>query len=259
MGVVPWFGHLLTEQVVEGCTPFLSYRSWREYCEHLISVVGDSVLVDIDASQQRSRTDFLVLQSIADVEIVDLTWDTLRRLDSSRRRIYSRVLPVETELTGHEEVFQAFCRQPRDWVLHPDWFFMLGKRSLPWLREVSDLVPETVNLTAETAWEWAERVDFVLKPANEVAGRGVVLHPTPADVEAALRSGTPHVLQERVQLAPWVQPPDGPRLFCELRMLCLEDRPVGFSCRLTRDPMCSVVNGKMPPWCGTTVGLVPKK
>jgi hypothetical protein len=257
MGVVPWYGQLLCDEMVDGCTPFLSYGSWEEYLEHLRAVLGGSVLVDVDTPRQRLRTDFWVLHHFAGIEVADLDWDTVRSLDGSGRRVYSRVVPVEAERTGNDEVFQAFCRPPRDWVLHPDWFFMLGKRSLPRLREVSDLVPVTAVLTPATSREWAGRTDFVLKPTNDFAGHGVILEPSLEDLEAALRSGEPHVVQERVELAPVVQPPDGPALFCDLRVLCLEDRPAAFFCRLARDRMCNLAHNQSFPWCGVTVGLVP--
>jgi hypothetical protein len=257
MGVVPWFGHLLCSQMIEGCTPWLSYGSWEDYRSHLAAVVGGSVLVDVETSRQRLRTDFWVLRQLAGVEVADLDWTTLRRLDGAGRRVYSRVVPVEAETSGYEEVFQAFCRQPRDWVSSPDWFFLLGKRALRRLSEVSDLVPETVDLTPETAREWAGRTDFVLKPANDFGGHGVNLEPAPRDLEAALRGGEPHVLQVKATLAPVVQPPDGPPLFCDLRVLCLDERPVSLLCRLARDRMCNIAHNRQFPWCGITVGLLP--
>jgi hypothetical protein len=257
MGIVPWFGHLLCSEMVEGFTPFLSHTTWEEYREHLARVLGGAVLVDIETARQRLRTDFWVLRNFVEVEVADLEWSILDRLDGMGRRVYSRVVPVEAEKSGCDEVFQAFCRQSREWVLNPDWFFMLGKRGLHRLREVSDLVPETVDLTPETARSWAEQSDFILKPANDFAGHGVQLEPTAEDLRAALASGERHVLQEKVTLAPVVQPPDGPALFCDVRVLCLEDRPAGLFCRLARDRMCNISHNQKFPWCGITVGLVP--
>jgi hypothetical protein len=257
MGIVPWYGHLLCGEMTPGFTPFLGYASWEEYRQHLLEVLGNSVLVDVETRTQRLRADFWVLRHFAGIEVADLDGPTLDRLAASRARVYSRVVPAEAERRGDEEVLHAFCTTPRNWASNPDWFFMLSKRGLHRLREVSDLVPETVELTAESAAAWGDFSGVVLKPSYDFGGRGVNLDPTPADVQAALASGEPWVLQEKVTLAPVVQPPDGPPLFCDLRVLCLQDRPVSFFCRLARDRMCNIVHNQSFPWCGITVGLLP--
>ena len=257
MGIVPWYGELLCSRMLPGYTPFLSHDGWEAYRADLTAVLGDSVLIDVETPIQRLRADFWVLRHFARIEVADLAWRTLCELREGQRRVYCRVVPVEAERSGCDDVFAGFCRQRIAWVSNPDWFFMLGKRALPMLREVSDLVPETSELTAESAAGWSGRVDFVLKPCNDFGGSGVNLDPGPADLERALASGEPHVLQERIALEPVVQPPDGPPLFCDLRVLCLADRPVSLLCRLARDRMCNIGRNQQYPWCGITVGLMP--
>lgn len=257
MGIVPWYGDLLCSRLLPGFTPFLSHAGWSDYRSDLAAVLGDSVLIDIAPPRQRLRTDFWVLRHFAGVEVADLAWPTLREVETSRRRVYCRVVPAEAETSGRGDLLASLCRQRVSWVSNPDWFFMLSKRALPLLREASHLVPETCELAAASAASWSGRTDAVLKPCNRFGGSGVELDPTPADMERALASGEPHVLQERIALVPVVQPPDGPPLFCDLRVLCLADRPAALMCRLARDRMCNIARNQEYPWCGITVGLIP--
>lgn len=257
MGVVPWYGHLLCEvAALEGCSAFLSHASWEEYRADLERVLGHSVLVDVDADNQKLRTDFWVLHRFAGVEVADLNDATLDDLERRRPRIYNRVVPIEAERLGRGRELRRFYRGDHDWLIHPEWYFRLNKRALRRLRGLSDLVPETVDLTDETLAGWAHRSDVVLKPANDFAGHRINLAPRRQDLEAALASGEPWVLQHRVSLVPSVRPPDGPALLCDLRVLCLEDRPVALFCRLARDPLCNISFNGHFPWCGITVGLV---
>lgn len=259
MGIVPWYGHLICQEQVPGFTPFLSHLSWDEYVEDLTSVLGKSILIDVDTSTQRLRADFWILHHFAQIEIGNLCPGTVVRIDEEHPRLYSRIVPAEAKRKGCLDVMQSLYVKHRDWVAHPNWFFGLSKRSLPRLSRISALVPETVDLTAETLLARRDMEEMVLKPANDFGGVGVELHPTPADLAAALVSGEPYMLQRRIEISPLVRTPDGSDLFCELRVLCLEDRPIGLFCRLATDPRVNISFNDHHPWCGITVGLLPVK
>lgn len=259
MGVVPWYGHLLQSELGNGYTAFLSHQGWEDYVEDLRRVLGDSVLVDVDAPHQKLRTDFWVLHRFAGVEVADLDDATLDDLERRRPRIYNRVVPIDAERLGRADLVQRFYRSEQRWAIHPEWYFRLSKRSLGRLRPLSELIPETVDLTEETLASWGERDDVVLKPANDFGGNRIHLTPGRSDLERALASGEPWVLQERAALEPAVSPPDGPRLYCDLRVLCLEDRPVALFCRLARSQLCNISFNGDYPWCGITIGLVPRE
>ena len=258
MGIVPWFGLLLQEKLGPGVTPFLSHDTWEDYRKSLAEELDGALLIDEDTAHQKLRTDFWALRNFLDLGVVDLSSETVARLDREPRRLYNRIVPAEVHRAGNETALQALFGQARPWVSHPNWFFMLSKRSLCRFAEVSDLVPRTEELTPETAKAWASTKNFVLKPCNDFGGRGVILDPTPADLEAALRSGEPHLLQERIDLARVVQPPTGPQLYCDLRVLCIRDRPVSLFVRLARDLLCNISFNGHYEWCGITVGLVPR-
>ena len=258
MGIVPWFGRLLQKQMGPGVTPFLSHDTWEEYRRDLSKVLDGAFLIDEDTSTQRLRTDFWTLRNMVDMGVLDLSRDTVSRLDEEPRRLYNRIVPAEVHRMGNAGALRALFGRPRDWVSHPDWFFMLSKRSLCRFWKSSDQVPQTEELSEDTARLWSAEKDFVLKPCNDFGGRGVLLDPRPEDLEAALRSGEPHLLQERIELARVVQPPHGPKLYCDLRVLCLEDRPVCLFVRLARDLLCNISFNGHYEWCGITVGLVPR-
>jgi hypothetical protein len=257
MGIVPWYGELLRADGWDGFTPFLTHPGWDAYCADLTATLGDSILVDIEPPRQRLRTDFQILRRFAGIEVADLTPATVNDLVAAGERLYCRVVPAEAESTGRGALLAELCRKARTWVSHPDWFFMLSKHALPHLGRASRLVPETCLLTAASADAWRDRADVVLKPCNRFGGSGVELSPAPGDLARALASGEPHVLQERITLVPVVQPPDGPPLYCDLRVLCLGDRAAALMCRLARNRLCNIARNQEYPWCGITVGLMP--
>ncbi len=258
MGIVPWFGRLLQQQIGPGVTPLLSHLTWEDYRGDLSETLDGAFLIDEDTSTQRLRTDFWALRNFVDLGIVDLSRETVASLDEEPRRLYNRIVPAEVCRAGNGAALRALFERPRDWVSHPDWFFMLSKRSLCRFGEASDAVPHTEELTEETARRGRTAKGYVLKPCNDFGGRGVVLDPTPKDLETALASGEPHLLQERIDLARIVQPPNGPKLYCDLRVLCLQDRPVCLFVRLARDLLCNISFNGHYDWCGITVGLVPR-
>lgn len=258
MGFVPLYGQLLADALAPDHTPLLAHSSLEEYAGDLRRVLGGAWLIDVAVSEQRLRADFWILRHLVGVEIKDLTSEVVRDVEAGDPLLYSRIVPPEARRKGVLHIMQRLFARPRRWVYHPDWYYAMSKRLLPELSLSAPLVPESALLTPESAKRWAGREDVVLKPTDDYGGTGVILDPLEEDLRAALAAPEPYILQRRVPLERLVTVPNGEALFCELRVLCLDDRPCALFCRLAHDPIVSIARNAAFPWCGITAGLVPK-
>ncbi|MCU0229721.1 MAG: hypothetical protein MUF01_18985, partial [Bryobacterales bacterium] len=168
------------------------------------------VLLEIDPDSQKTRADFVLTERECGVTTVDIRAVCKRgsRLYYQRegrevpiRRIYNRVIVDELERRGEQIPFN--WNQPLDveWAGHPNWFFLLSKFSLPWMRH--PCVPETHFLDAAPAIDNLD--DWVLKPLYSFAGLGVVVGPS-AEELAAVPAEHRHnyILQRRMRFQPSV-------------------------------------------------------
>ena len=256
MGFVPFYGHLLAEELAPGHTPLLSHRDLEHYAADLRRVMSGAWLVDVDVHHQRLRADFWILRHLAGVEVKDLTRETVTAADRQGPALYNRILPPEARRAGVFEVMRELYGRQRRWITHPDWYYALSKGTLMDLQRVSSLVPECTLLTPDTARTWGGRRDVVLKPVDDYGGSGVILEPGEEDYRRALADPQPHMLQRRIDIDRLLTAPDGQRLFCELRVLCLEETPCALFVRVADDPLVSIARNTGYSWCGITAGLV---
>jgi hypothetical protein len=113
---------------------------------------------------------------------------------------------------------------------------------------VSDLqgIPEDLN-------------KYVLKPLFSFSGQGVIINPTPADLES-IQDPSNYILQRKVEYAGVIETPDVPAK-CEMRMMLVwpdgAERPmlVNNLIRLSKGEMVGVRYNKDKEWVGASVGF----
>ncbi|GIV54275.1 MAG: hypothetical protein KatS3mg039_0793 [Candidatus Kapaibacterium sp.] len=174
----------------------------------------NTALVDYKPFEQKTYPDFAATQQLVGMAPSDIcalrcegnmlfhqrggAWQPLRR-------IYMRAICDELEQEGAVVPFSWTNPPQVEWVVHPNWYFLMSKYSLPHLHHPS--VPRSILCDS------IEQIPvgrFVLKPLFAFAGKGVNINPTAADLEAippAERSQW--ILMEKVEYAPVLPTPEG--------------------------------------------------
>ena len=146
------------------------------------------------------------------------------------------------------------------WAGHPNWFFRWSKHALPGLRH--PLVPEA-RLVSELERVPDDLERWVLKPLYSFSGSGVNVDPTPADLAAVPEAERAHtLLMRKVDYAPVVESPEGPRSRVEVRVMCVwkggRPLPVMMLARLSQGKMMGVKFNRDKTWVGSTSCLWPR-
>jgi hypothetical protein len=228
------------------------------------------VIMDVNATEQKTAIDFFVTQQYLGTPIVSL--DELKQKgnqlfyevngeDKLIKRIYNRLIFDEIDTDGNPFENRADIRQPIDveWVSHPNWFYRISKFTMPFLQ--GEAIPKTQFLHELTSIP-ANLENYVLKPLFSFAGQGVIIDVTQTDVEA-IKDPENWILQEKVNYEPVVQAPDG-GVKAEIRLLYLwpdgDAKPtlaINLA-RLSRGKMIGVRYNKDFDWVGGTTALMPK-
>lgn len=239
------------------------------------TVVGDAdpstvVLVDVDPDQQKTRCDFEATRRLLGVDTVAIDalireGNRLFRVAPDGRhlpveRIYNRAIPDELARKQTRLAFSWTEELELTWIPHPNWYWIWSKYAVMFLDHPT--VP--TSLSVATLEEIPEDLTegWVLKPLFSFAGSGVVIDPTPADIEAiADEERALWCLQQKVAYAPALEAADGGGVKAEIRMMYLrpdgEDRliPAENLVRLSRGKMLGVDFNKDFTWVGSSIGL----
>lgn len=229
---------------------------------------ADVIMLDIDPRSQKTWPDFAATQKlfgVTPVSITDLEVDGRRlyRGDGGGRkqvrRIYNRVVFDELIEKRIQAPFSWNDELDVEWAPHPNWYWVWSKATIPFLRDPS--IPET-HLLSEIDSIPDDLAGWVLKPLFSFAGGGVIVGPSPDQVDAVPsdRRGD-WCLQRRIEYAPLLKTPQGAGVKVEFR--CMFFRRDGDSrmtlaqnlCRLARGRMLGVDFNKDFDWVGGTVGL----
>ena len=253
---------------------FLDGYDHRSYLDLLRDViVGDCapeqvVLLELRPHRQKTRIDFYCTQDYLGITPVCLTEiiQEGRQLfylhpatgkKTAIRRIYNRVIFDELQSAGLPAGGYVDIRQDLDveWVTHPNWFYRVSKFTLPFLRH--PFVPPTWFLD-QLKQPPADLENYVLKPLFSFAGQGVIIDPTPADLE--VKNPENWILQRKVTYAGLIPTPDVPAKV-EIRIMYLwkdgAPRPVPAInlARLSKGKMIGVDFNKDREWVGGSVGF----
>ena len=148
------------------------------------AILGDRdpenvVLLEIDPPRQKTFADFLLTEKMCGFRTIDI-----REVRKERNRVYyereGRRVPIQRIYNRAiaDELIRKRIRPDFDfrddldveWAGHPNWFFRIGKFSLPWLNHPS--VPKTWFLD-QLAERPSDLHNYVLKPLYSFAGLGL--------------------------------------------------------------------------------------
>ncbi len=251
-------------------TPFFSGLDHDSYTQLLRSAIyGDidpeeTVLLEIDPNEQKTRPDFVALEKLIGLRTVNLR--DVRKVGKGLvapgptgamlpiRRIFNRAIIDELDDLGVTMPFSWNDDLDVQWAGHPNWYFRISKYSLPYLNHPS--VPKTLFLSAIN--ELPDNLDaYVLKPLFSFAGKGVVVAPTTEDIQNIAREERGNwVLQERVNYAPCIYTPHGNnRVEIRVMLIWLPDMetplPVMSLARTGRGAMMGA-RYNTDPWTGSS-------
>ena len=220
------------------------------------------ILMEINPQLQKTLADFLITEQRLGIRTVSVT-DVHRkgsRLyygDTPIHRIYNRVIVDELEREQIQPGFDFRDDVDVEWAGHPNWYFLLSKFSIPWLKH--ECVPRTWFLH-DLKQLPGDLDNYVLKPLFSFAGLGVKIGPTRDDLAQA--DPSQYILQEKIDFAPVIETPYGPTK-AEVRIMYvwLEGAPapeaVTTIIRMGRGKMMGVDHNRDMEWVGASAGFTP--
>ena len=225
------------------------------------------VLLEVHPEEQKTRPDFLLTEKLLGIRTVCITkiQKQGRQLfyeENGKRvpieRIYNRTIVDELERKGVKLPFDFRDELDVEWAGHPNWYFRISKYSIPYLRHPS--VPRTWFLD-QLVEVPPDLENFVLKPLYSFAGLGVVIAPSPKDIDAIPRAKRgEYILQERLNFTPVIETPYG-LTKVELRIMYVwldQLLPVLTIVRMGRGLMMGVDHNKKMAWVGSSAALIGK-
>ena len=232
----------------------------------------ETVLLEIDPFNQKTKCDFLLAQKHLDIHIVDICsvisqGNELFHPDHDGKlirisRIYNRAIADELIRKNINLRFDIKKHYDVQWAGHPNWYFRISKVLLPHLVGTNEAVPNAWLLN-DADFLHLDLSCFVLKPLYSFAGHGVNVSPSIADIEAiAIADRGKWLLQEKVEYADIITTPDGNGVRGELRVMLIwpedSDKPIALHTlnRLTRGMMIGVDFNKGLDWVGSSCALV---
>jgi len=170
-------------------------------------------------------------------------------------RIYNRAIVDELVRKDASLQFRFSDDLDVQWAGHPNWFYLISKFSLPYLKHRN--VPEAYFLDQmESVPDDLE--NYVLKPLYSFAGLGVKVGVTKEDLAAVpdhLRSQ--YLLQRRVKFTPVIETPFGPTQ-AEVRIMYIwleEMHATTTIVRMGRGKMMGVDHNRDMEWVGASAGF----
>jgi len=259
-------------QIDEKLSPYLSGLNELSYVELLRkTIVGDHppqevVLLEILPHQQKTRIDFYSTQELLGIPVVCLTDIILHNgqlfyerdgMTHPIRRIYNRIIfdELEQQTESIRAKGQLLTEATEvEWCPHPHWFYRISKFLLPYLRHPN--IPATFFLN-EVKQVPADLENYVLKPLFSFAGQGVIIDPTPSDLEQ-IPDPSNWILQRKVPYASVIPTPDDPAKV-EIRIFYCwppgADRPIPTMnlARISKGKMVGTRYNKDRTWVGGSI------
>ena len=230
------------------------------------AILGDRdpenvVLLEIDPTHQKTLPDFLLTEKLCGIRTVDIRQlrkrgNKLLLGDVPIERIYNRAIADELLRRNIQAEFSFHDDVEVEWAGHPNWFFLISKFSLPWLKHPT--VPECWFLDQVESIP-PDLENFVLKPLYSFAGLGVKVGPTREDVDAIPDAERSHyLLQRRMHFEPVIETPYGPTQ-PEIRIMYIwvdTLQPAGTLVRMGRGKMMGVDHNRDLEWVGASAAFL---
>jgi hypothetical protein len=261
--------------VPEGFSQYFNGLDSKSYLETMKKLLlgnenpENVILLEIFPEKQKTRIDFALTKKYWGIEPVCYT----KIIKKGRKLFYEKegqqieIKKIYNRLI-FDDLLQNFPELKTDykltddvdveWVTHPNWFFLLSKYTLPFLK--SEYVPKSYFLS-DLAEYPADLENYVLKPLFSFAGSGVKLNFTKEDLDQ-ITDKENFLLQRKVKYEPIIEDTEGNLIKSEIRMLFIwpegDDKPqlVTNLARLSRGEMIGVNFNKNFDWVGGTVAFM---
>ncbi|MFI5263355.1 MAG: hypothetical protein ACHQM6_02440 [Candidatus Kapaibacterium sp.] len=255
--------------------PSLGVKQYHDILKQ--AILGDcdpheTVLLEIDPMNQKTKCDFILARKHLGIHIVDICsvisqGNELFHPDHEGnliriKRIYNRAIAdelIRKNITLRFDIAESYDVQ---WAGHPNWYFRISKVLLPHLVGTNDAVPKAWYIS-DADHKHLDLSQFVLKPLYSFAGLGVNVSPTLSDIEAIPETDRDKwLLQEKVDYADIITTPDGNAVRGELRVMLIwpeggkAPQALHTLVRLTRGKMVGVDYNKGLDWVGSSCALV---
>ncbi len=265
-----WYAHI--HPAPKDFSAYLSHLDAAAYQDMLRQIIVGShdprevILLEILPQQQKTRIDFAITGKMLDIPVVCLSELRLRdgkffyERDGKLhpvKRIYNRI--IFDELEQQEPTLRAqgaLLLKPAavEWCPHPNWFYRVSKYLLPYLHNPG--VPATYFLD-QVKQIPPDLSNYVLKPLFSFAGQGVLIDPTPEDLQN-ITDPSNWILQRKVNYAPVIPTPDEPakveiRLFYFWPPDATKPIPTLNLARLSKGKMVGTRYNKDRNWVGGSV------
>jgi hypothetical protein len=257
-------------------TPFLNGLNPTSYLKLIEEVICNDfpkehvILLEIEPEKQNTKIDFYYCHSDIGIPIVCVTelyqkgnqlfYKNEKGVEILVKRIYNRVIFDELDLrTDLQLNFDFSSDIDVEWAGHPNWFFIISKFILPYLKGKYFIETTLLSDLKEIP---NDLENYVLKPLFSFSGSGVIFHVKREDIDAVTEKDL-YILQKKVHYKPIIQSPDG-LVKAEVRLLAVwkKDAPsptlVTHLVRLSRGEMIGVKFNKDKDWVGGTVGMFEK-
>lgn len=220
------------------------------------------ILLEILPRQQKTLIDFVCTEALLGIPVVCVTdlvqeGKKLYYLKNGEKvrvqRIYNRMI-FEDLATYKEQLGTVVNFQHElevEWATHPNWYYRVSKFLLPFIH--GPFAPKAWFLH-ELPVLPQDLEHYVLKPLFSFAGQGVIIDPSPADVEK-IEDPENWILQQKVEYAAAVETPTGPAK-CEIRLMYCwpDDAPAPVLAqnlaRLSKGKMIGVNYNRDLDWVG---------
>ena len=229
------------------------------------------ILLEIFPEKQKTRIDFLFTEDYTGIKQVCIT-EIIKKgrklyylnegIETEVKRIYNRVIfdDLQQQVPEVQEKGKVLLEDLEvEWVPHPNWFFIISKYTLPFIK--NKYVPET-RFLSDIKEIPMNLENYVLKPLFSFAGQGVVIDVTREDIEKVTEPEN-WILQRKVKYADAIITPDGPAK-AEIRIFYFwkdgEERPVATNnlARISKGKMIGVRYNQNKSWVGGTIAFFEK-
>ena len=248
---------------------------WQALREVIVGIHAPEnvVLLEVTPDQQKTLPDFHIHEDRLGVRTVDIA--TVRQrgrrlfydrdgVETPIARIYNRAIVDEILRKGIIPGFDLTADLDVEWAGHPNWYFLLSKFALPFLRH--PYVPPAVFLDDWLNGKGRDRLiedrsQWVLKPLFSFAGKGIEFAPSDATLHLIPSDERKnYLLQQRMYFQPTVATPYG-LTQAEVRILYVWPaggnlRAVNTLVRLGRGAMMGVDHNRDQQWVGGSAGVI---
>jgi hypothetical protein len=262
--------------IPEGFSHFFNQYTTEKHRQLMQSVIlgnhraENVILLEIEPEKQKTWIDFWETKTHVGIEPVCISkikkegrqlYYYLNGHKTPIHRIYNRV--IFDELLQRKDLSLEFSLTDDvdvEWAGHPNWFFLISKFTMPFLK--SRFAPECFFLNQISDHLPDDLSNYVLKPLYSFAGSGVLIDVTKEAIEKINPDQRAHfLLQRKVTYAPCVLTPDQPAKV-EVRLLYVwkdgEQLPqlVLNLTRLSKGAMIGVSHNKNMDWVGGSSSLM---